>query len=90
MITLYDKGSHIPLLWTHLSRPRWKARAAQRAERDGRPGDGVLDGHQAGRDPPGPAHLRHHLLPGPGRMNVFGEHPFKVVMDYAPQRARGR
>ena len=39
-------------------------RAAQRAERDVRRRDGVLDGHQARRHPPGPAHLRHHLLPG--------------------------
>ena len=42
MITLYDKGAHIPLLWTHLIPGHARGpRAAQRAERDVRRGDGV-------------------------------------------------
>ena len=65
MITLYDQGSHIPLLWTHLIPATLEGRAhAQRAERDVRRGDGVLARHQARRHPPGPAHLRHDVLPG--------------------------
>ena len=60
MITLYDKGRHIPLLWTHLIPATLEGRAhAQRAERDVRRRDGLLARHQARRHPPGPAHLRH-------------------------------
>src|SRR3546814_11416375 len=42
------------------------SRAAKRAERDVRRGDAVFDGDKPPRDPPGPAHLRPHLLPGTG------------------------
>ena len=67
MITIYDKGAHIPLLWTHLIPATLEGRGhAQRAERDVRGGDGVQHGRQARGHPPRPPHLRHQLLPGPG------------------------
>ena len=67
MITIYDHGAHIPLLWTHLIPATLEGRAiAQRAERDVRRGDGLQHGRQARGHPPRPPHLRHHLLPGAG------------------------
>jgi cyanophycin synthetase len=67
MITLYDKGSHIPLLWTHLIPATLEGRALHNVQNAMFAAvDGVLAGHQARRDPPRPAHLRHHLLPGAG------------------------
>ena len=41
-----------------------RSRDSQRAERNVRRRDGVLARHQARRDPPGVAHVRHHVLPG--------------------------
>lgn len=83
MITLYDKGSHIPLLWTHLIPATLEGRAlhnvqnAMVASAMGFSMGIKLDA------------IRHGLrtfdttfFQAPGRMNVYGEHPFKVLMDY--------
>ena len=42
------------------------------------------------RHPPRVAHLRHPFFLAPGRMNVFNEHPFKVIMDYGHNPAAVR
>jgi hypothetical protein len=66
MITLYDKGAHIPLLWTHLIPATVEGKAmhnVQNAMFAAR--DGLRDGREGREHPPRPAHLRHHLLPGP-------------------------
>ena len=65
-------------------------RAAQRAERDVRRGDGVHAWASSSRTsaracaPSTPRSSRR-----PGRMNVFDEHPFKVHPRLRPQRRRG-
>ncbi len=83
MITLYDKGRHIPLLWTHLIPATLEGRAmhnvinAMFAAAMAFSMDLKLDA------------IRHGLrtfdstfFQAPGRMNVFNEHPFKVIFDY--------
>ena len=84
MITLYDKGSHIPLLWTHLIPATLEGRAlhnvqnAMFAASVAYSMDIKLDAIRLG--------LRTFdstFFQAPGRMNVFDEHPFKVLFDYA-------
>lgn len=84
MITLYDKGSHIPLLWTHLIPATLEGRAlhnvqnAMFAAAMAYSLDIKLDAIRLG--------LRTFdttFFQAPGRLNVFDEHPFKVLFDYA-------
>ena len=67
MIALYDKGSHIPLLWTHLIPATLEGRALHNVQNAMFAARRRLQpGHQARRHPPRAAHLRHLLLPGAG------------------------
>ena len=84
MITLYDKGSHIPLLWTHLVPATLEGRAVHNVQNAMFAAAmafslGIkLDAIRAG--------LRTFdttFFQAPGRMNVFDQHPFKVLFDYA-------
>jgi cyanophycin synthetase len=83
MITLYDKGRHIPLMWTHLIPATLEGRAmhnvsnAMFAAALAYGMDLKLDAIRQG--------LRTFdstFYQAPGRMNVFNEHPFKVIFDY--------
>jgi cyanophycin synthetase len=83
MITLYDKGRHIPLMWTHLIPATLEGRAthnvmnAMFAAAIAFSMDFKLDAIRQG--------LRTFdttFFQAPGRMNVFNEHPFKVIFDY--------
>lgn len=83
MITLYDKGRHIPLVWTHLipatleGRARHNVQNAMFAAAMAYSLDIKLDAIRQG--------LRTFdttFFQAPGRMNVFDEHPFKVLFDY--------
>lgn len=83
MITLYDKGSHIPLLWTHLIPATLEGRAlhnvqnamiaASMAFSMGMKLDAIRQGLRT---------FDSTFFQAPGRMNVFNEHPFKVLFDY--------
>jgi cyanophycin synthetase len=83
MITLYDKGSHIPLLWTHLIPATMEGRAlhnvqnamvaASMAYALGIKLDAIRQGLRT---------FDTTFFQAPGRMNVFNEHPFKVLFDY--------
>ncbi|MEP7043233.1 MAG: cyanophycin synthetase [Dokdonella sp.] len=83
MITLYDKGSHIPLLWTHLIPATMEGRALHNVQNAmfaaatafalGIKLDAI---RQALRT------FDTTFYQAPGRMNVFNEHPFKVLFDY--------
>ena len=84
MITLYDKGRHIPLMWTHLIPATLEGRAmhnvsnAMFAAAMAFSLDIKLDAIRQG--------LRTFdstFFQAPGRMNVWDEHPFKVIFDYA-------
>jgi len=84
MITLYDGGSHIPLLWTHLIPATMEGRAmfnvqnamfaAAIAYSMGVPLDDIRHGLRT---------FDTTYFQAPGRLNVFDEHPFKVILDYA-------
>ena len=84
MITLYDKGSHIPLLWTHLIPATLEGRALHNVQ------NAMFAASMAFSMGIKLDAIRHGLrtfdttfFQAPGRMNVFNEHPFKVIMDYA-------
>jgi cyanophycin synthetase len=84
MITIYDQGKHMPLLWTHLIPATLQGRALHNVQNamfaaalaynlnlsldDIRQGLRTFDAT---------------YFQAPGRMNVFDDHPFKVIMDYA-------
>ena len=90
MITLYDKGRHIPLMWTHLIPATMEGRALHNVQNAMyRRRHGLQSGPQAGRDPPGPAHLRQHLLPGAGAHERLGRTPLQGDLRLRPQRACG-
>jgi cyanophycin synthetase len=83
MITLYDKGSHIPLLWTHLIPATMEGRAVHNVQNAmvaasmafslGIKLDAIRQGLRT---------FDTTFFQAPGRMNVFTEHPFKVLFDY--------
>jgi cyanophycin synthetase len=83
MITLYDRGGHIPLVWTHLIPATLEGRAMHNVQNAmfaaamayalGIKLDAI---RQALRT------FDTTFFQAPGRMNVFSEHPFKVLFDY--------
>ncbi|WP_132998884.1 cyanophycin synthetase [Luteimonas arsenica] len=84
MITLYEKGSHIPLLWTHLIPATLEGRALHNVQ------NAMFAASMAFAMGLKLDDIRHGLrtfdttfFQAPGRMNVFNEHPFKVLFDYA-------
>jgi cyanophycin synthetase len=83
MITLYDRGGHIPLLWTHLIPATLEGRATHNVQNAmfaaamafslGIKLDAIRQGLRT---------FDSTFFQTPGRMNVFSEHPFKVLFDY--------
>jgi cyanophycin synthetase len=83
MITLYDRGGHIPLLWTHLIPATLEGRAIHNVQNAmfaaamafslGLKLDAIRQGLRT---------FDSTFFQAPGRMNVFDEHPFKVLFDY--------
>jgi len=83
MITLYDRGSHIPLVWTHLIPATLEGRAMHNVQNAmfaaamafslGIKLDAIRQGLRT---------FDSTFFQAPGRMNVFDEHPFKVLFDY--------
>jgi cyanophycin synthetase len=83
MITLYDKNGHIPLLWTHLIPATLEGRATHNVQNAmfaagmafslGIKLDAIRQGLRT---------FDSTFFQVPGRMNVFNEHPFKVLFDY--------
>ncbi len=84
MITLYDNGQHIPLLWTHLIPATLEGRALHNVQ------NAMFAAALAYSMNINLENIKHGLrtfntsfFQAPGRMNIFDEHPFKVIMDYA-------
>ena len=83
MITLYDRGGHIPLVWTHLIPATLEGRATHNVQNAmfaaviafslGIRLDAIRQGLRT---------FDTTFFQAPGRMNVFNEHPFKVLFDY--------
>jgi cyanophycin synthetase len=83
MITIYDHGTHIPLLWTHLIPATLEGRAVHNVQ------NAMFAAAMAFSMGEKLENIRHGLrtfdtsfFQAPGRMNVFNEHPFRVILDY--------
>jgi cyanophycin synthetase len=83
MITLYDHGAHIPLLWTHLIPATLEGRATHNVQ------NAMFAAAMAFSMGLKLEDIRHGLrtfdttfFQAPGRMNIYDEHPFKVILDY--------
>jgi len=84
MITIYDNGAHIPLLWTHLIPATLEGAATHNVQNAmfaaalafslGKPLETIQQGLRT---------FNTTFYQAPGRMNVFDEHPFRVILDYA-------
>ncbi|MBV9621412.1 MAG: cyanophycin synthetase, partial [Gammaproteobacteria bacterium] len=83
MIALYDRGGQIPLLWTHLIPATLEGRATHNVQNAmvaaamafalGIKLDAIRQGLRT---------FDSTFFQAPGRMNLFNEHPFKVLFDY--------
>jgi cyanophycin synthetase len=91
MITLFDHGAHMPLLWTHLIPATLEGRAFHNVQ------NAMFAAAMAFSMGVKLEDIRHGLrtfdttfFQAPGRMNVFDEHPFKVIVDYGHNPAAVR
>lgn len=88
MITIYDNGTHIPLLWSHLVPATLEGRATHNVQNAMFAAamafsfDVDLDKIREGLRT-----FNTSFFQAPGRMNVFDEHPFRVILDYAHNAA---
>jgi cyanophycin synthetase len=84
MITIFDNGTHIPLLWTHLIPATLEGKALHNVQNAmfaaalayclEKPLEAIQQGLRT---------FTTTFYQAPGRMNVFDEHPFRVILDYA-------
>ena len=83
MLTIYDNGRHIPVLWSHLIPATLEGKAIFNVQ------NAMFAAAMAYSFDVDLDNIRHGLrtfdtsyFQAPGRMNVFDEHPFKVILDY--------
>ena len=88
MITIYDRGAHIPLLWTHLIPATMEGKATFNVQ------NAMFAAAMAFAMSVKLEDIRNGLrtfhstfYQAPGRLNVFDEHPFKVILDYGHNAA---
>jgi cyanophycin synthetase len=84
MITIFDNGTHIPLLWTHLIPATLEGKALHNVQNAmfaaalayclDKPLEAIQQGLRT---------FTTTFYQAPGRMNVFDEHAFRVILDYA-------
>ncbi len=84
MITIYDKGAHIPLLWTHLIPATLEGKATHNVQNAMFAAALAFSLNKPLED------IRHGLrtfattfFQAPGRMNVYDQYDFRVILDYA-------
>lgn len=84
MLTIYDKGLHMPVLWSHLMPSTLEGKAMHNVQ------NAMFAAAMAYSFGVDLDNIRHGLrtfdtsyFQAPGRTNVFDEHPFKVILDYA-------
>lgn len=83
MITLYEKSAHIPLMWTHLIPATMEGRAMHNVNNAMfAAGIAFSQGLSLEDIRLGLSSFTTTFSQAPGRMNVFDEHPFKVILDY--------
>jgi cyanophycin synthetase len=83
MITIYDHGAHIPLLWTHLIPATIEGKALHNVQ------NAMFAAALAFAMGVRLEDIRHGLrtfdtsfFQAPGRLNVYDQHPFRVLFDY--------
>jgi cyanophycin synthetase len=88
MITLYDNGTHFQLVWTHLIPATMEGKATHNVQNAMFAAALAFGMNKSLED------IRHGLrtfnttiFQAPGRMNVFDEHPFRVILDYGHNAA---
>lgn len=84
LITIYDNESHTPLLWSHLIPATIEGRALHNVQ------NAMFAAALAYNMDIGLEDIRQGLrtfdstfFQAPGRMNIYDEHPFRVILDYA-------
>lgn len=84
MITIYNHGTHLPVLWSHLIPATLEGKAAYNVQ------NAMFAAAMAFSFGVDLDNIRHGLrtfdtsfFQVPGRTNVFDEHAFKVILDYA-------
>ena len=84
MITIYDKGAHIPLIWTHLIPATVEGKAMHNVQ------NAMFAAAIAYSFDTSLEDIRQGLrifstsfYQAPGRLNIYDELPFKVILDYA-------
>ena len=87
-IVIYDKGTQIPLIWTHLIPATLEGKALHNVENAmfaaamafalGKTLDQIRTGLRT---------FDNTFFQSPGRMNVFDEHGFRVILDYGHNEA---
>ncbi|MCH8867084.1 MAG: cyanophycin synthetase [Proteobacteria bacterium] len=84
MITIYDNEHHTPLVWTHLIPATIEGRAMHNVQ------NAMFAAALAYNMDISLEDIRHGLrtfdstfFQAPGRMNIYNEHPFRVILDYA-------
>jgi len=88
MITLYDNGTHYQLVWTHQIPATMDGKATHNVQ------NAMFAAALAYSLDKSLDDIRHGLrsfnstiFQAPGRMNVFDEHPFRVILDYGHNAA---
>jgi cyanophycin synthetase len=84
MITLYDDRSHMPLLWTHLIPATLEGKAMHNVQNAMAAATvAYAQGIKLENIRQGLRTFDTSYFQVPGRLNVFNELPFKVILDYA-------
>ncbi len=91
LITIYDNETHTPLVWTHLIPATIEGRALHNVQ------NAMFAAALAYNLDIGLEDIRQGLrtfdstfFQAPGRMNIYDEHPFRVILDYAHNPAAVR
>ncbi len=91
MISIYDNEAHTPLVWTHLIPATIEGRALHNVQ------NAMFAAALAYNMKVSLEDIRHGLrtfdssfFQAPGRMNIYDEHPFRVILDYAHNPAAVR
>lgn len=91
MIAIYDNETHMPVLWSHLIPATMEGKAMHNVQ------NAMFATAMAFSFGVDLDNIRHGLrtfdtsfFQAPGRTNVFNEHPFKVILDYAHNPAAFR
>ncbi len=88
MITLYDKGSHIPLLWTHLIPATLEGQATHNVQNAMfAAGMAFAMGLRLDDIRQGLRTFDSSFFQAPGRMNIFDQHGYRVILDYGHNAA---